>query len=73
MQNGSDKNRKHVLGTVAAGLAGAAMGAAAVALSDKNNQKKLKKMLHNTQKTAVELKQKAKQKVDTVRSKMDHV
>lgn len=54
-------------GTVAAGIAGAAIGAAAVALSDKKNRQKINKVLENaaekSKKAVYDLRKSVKDKV----------
>lgn len=63
------KNTKSFGGAVAAGsaLAGAALGAAAVVLSDKKNQQKIKRTIDDISHDAVQLGKDIKKKADTFR------
>ncbi len=50
-------NAKSIIGSIAAGVAGAAVGTAAVVLSNKNNRQKAGKIIDDAKNTGEELKE----------------
>ncbi len=54
-------NRNHGIGSITAGVVGAAVGATAVVLSQKNNRKKAGKMIANAKNTGEQLKERVEE------------
>lgn len=64
---------KSRIGSVAAGIAGVAVTAAALSLLDKGNRKRVGKVLHNITKKGKMMTDKAVHKLDTVDDHVDTV